>query len=72
MTFAPDICNCSRGRLAPGVVDYITRVQGSVLAMTRPVTPASASSLNRKTPIDEIYKSPIEQIKSGVDIVEIE
>ena len=29
----PDVCNCGRGRLAPGVTDYITRVEGSVLVI---------------------------------------
>jgi len=29
----PDVCNCGRGRLAPGVTEYVTRVEGSVLVI---------------------------------------
>ena len=30
---APYVCNCGRGRLAPGVTEYVTRVEGSVLVI---------------------------------------
>jgi YgiT-type zinc finger domain-containing protein len=33
LIFAPDVCNCGRGRLRLGVTEYVTRVEGSVLVI---------------------------------------
>ncbi len=30
---APDVCNCGRGRFAPGVTEYVTRIEESVLVI---------------------------------------